>query len=168
MKTNEIEKKEIKIVPPEGYKIDTKNSTFECIKFEPIEKETTTLFDGYLIEDNSVICYISNLVNQPSNYNVFATKQQAKSALAMARLSQIMENDKRFGYPFTTREWMNPNIRKFVITRIHNHIETFDVVDSYYFLAFRTWSQREKFLKEYEKLIKDYLMIDDKICYIRD
>lgn len=30
--------KEIKITPPEGYEIDRKNSTFECIKFKPIKK----------------------------------------------------------------------------------------------------------------------------------
>lgn len=29
--------KEMKIVPPEGYEIDKENSTFECVKFKPIE-----------------------------------------------------------------------------------------------------------------------------------
>ena len=29
--------KEMKIVPPEGYEIDKENSSFECIKFKPIE-----------------------------------------------------------------------------------------------------------------------------------
>lgn len=32
-----METKEMKIVPPEGYEIDKENSTFECIKFKPIE-----------------------------------------------------------------------------------------------------------------------------------
>lgn len=31
--------KEIKIIVPEGYKIDKENSTFECIKFKPIEQK---------------------------------------------------------------------------------------------------------------------------------
>jgi hypothetical protein len=31
-----MDKKEIKIVPPEGYEIDKENSTLECIKFKPI------------------------------------------------------------------------------------------------------------------------------------
>ena len=31
--------KEMKIVPPKGYEIDEENSTFECIKFKPIEKD---------------------------------------------------------------------------------------------------------------------------------
>ena len=30
--------KEMKIIPPEGYEIDTENSTFECIKFKPIPR----------------------------------------------------------------------------------------------------------------------------------
>lgn len=31
--------KEVKIIVPEGYKIDEENSTFECIKFKPIEQK---------------------------------------------------------------------------------------------------------------------------------
>lgn len=38
---NNMETKEIKIKVPEGYEIDKENSTFECIKFKPIEKELT-------------------------------------------------------------------------------------------------------------------------------
>jgi len=34
--------KEIKITPPDGYEIDKENSTFECIKFKPIEKNFVT------------------------------------------------------------------------------------------------------------------------------
>lgn len=33
--------KEVKIQVPEGYEIDEKNSTFECIKFKPIKKVET-------------------------------------------------------------------------------------------------------------------------------
>lgn len=36
-----METKEIKINIPEGYEIDKENSTFECIKFKPIEKYIT-------------------------------------------------------------------------------------------------------------------------------
>lgn len=38
---NNMETKEIKIKVPEGYEIDEENSTFECIKLKPIEKELT-------------------------------------------------------------------------------------------------------------------------------
>lgn len=36
-----METKEIKINVPKGYEIDKENSTFECIKLKPIEKELT-------------------------------------------------------------------------------------------------------------------------------
>lgn len=37
---NNMETKEMKIVPPEGYEIDKENSTFECVKFKPIKMAT--------------------------------------------------------------------------------------------------------------------------------
>lgn len=40
-KLNNMETKEMKIVPPEGYEIDKENSTFDCIKFKPIKKALT-------------------------------------------------------------------------------------------------------------------------------
>ena len=44
---------------------------------------------GFVIENN---CYIgsSNTMSSITNRNVFATENQAKSALAMAKLSQLM------------------------------------------------------------------------------
>lgn len=51
-----METKEMKIVPPEGYEIDKENSTFDCIKFKPIEIAKTykevvdKLFKGGNIE----------------------------------------------------------------------------------------------------------------------
>lgn len=36
-----METKEFKIQVPEGYEIDTENSTFKCIKFKPIKKDIT-------------------------------------------------------------------------------------------------------------------------------
>ena len=35
-----MERKEVKIQAPEGYEIDKENSTFECIKFKPINNPT--------------------------------------------------------------------------------------------------------------------------------
>lgn len=40
-KLNNMETKEMKIVPPEGYEIDKENSTFDFIKFKPIKKALT-------------------------------------------------------------------------------------------------------------------------------
>ena len=49
--------KEIKIVPPEGYKIDQENSTFDCIKFKHISKRwrdnENEIVRGYFISEKA-------------------------------------------------------------------------------------------------------------------
>ena len=152
--------KEIKITPPEGYEIDRENSTFECIKFKPIVKrwrDTINYIGGYYINDCSKIVKTS-CGNNPFNYNVFATEKQAKSALAMAQISQIMANDERFGGVVTDEEWK----MGILVHTIERYKDTYTIqsrVDYYPFLAFHTYEQRDLFLEEYEDLIKDYLMI---------
>ena len=158
--------KEVRIQVPEGMEIDKENSTFECIKFKPIQKKSwrdneNATFDGYYISAKSGIHYFNNCVNTCDNYNIFATEKQVKSALAMARISQIMANDKRFGGLITNEEWkINSNIRKYVICRGANNIFTDSYCNLYHFLSFHTEKQRDLFLKENEDLVRDYLMID--------
>ena len=164
-----METKEIKISVPEGYEIDKENSTFEKIVFKKKEEEKrwrddeTAMLKGYFIGMLSTVVSTSqtpNCHNEPVNYNVFATEKQVKSALAMARISQIMANDKRFGGPITDEEWKKNNtIIKYVIVRYENEIICSFSYYSYRFLAFHTSKQRDLFLKENEDLVKDYLMI---------
>ena len=159
--------KEIKIIPPEGYKIDEENSTFDCIKFRPIEKrwrdDVSARIAGYKINAISEIYQIplkfSN-ANIKINYSIFAIEKQAKSALAMARISQIMANDKRVGGAVTDEEWKNPYNVKYVIIKAKGTIVKDSSLLAYYFLAFHTPEQRDLFLEENEDLVKDYLMID--------
>lgn len=156
--------KEVKIVPPEGYEIDKENSTFECIKFKPIIKrwrdDKYTLIDGYFIGHDSNIVKVNTdgVYNKENNYNVFATAKQAKSALAMARISQIMANDERFGGVVTNKEWSNPS-NKYCISKFDNKVNIHNSAYSYNFLAFHTAEQRDLFLEENADLIKDYLML---------
>lgn len=157
--------KEIKITVPEGMEIDRENSTFECIKFKPIKSkrwrdDKDAPIKGCYIKENAMIYDTSPVSNVPHNYNVFATEKQAKSALAMARISQIIANDKRFGVVVTDEEWMNEDILKYVIMRTDNFIDKSLYTSIYHFLAFHTAEQRDLFLKENEDLVKDYLMID--------
>lgn len=158
-----METKEVKIVPPEGYEIDKENSTLECIKFKPITKswrdDYSKSIDGYVIDINSVIYKLNNVTNGSSNYNLFATKKQAKSALAMAQISQIMANDQRFGGVVSDEEWKDDTL-KFVINRVRNTITKSDFANSYEFLSFHTREQRDLFIEENKDLIKDYLMIN--------
>ena len=155
--------KEIKITPPKGYEIDKENSTLDRIVFKPIELkrwiDTKAPISGYWIDRASQIVYCSLYSNDRTNYNVFATEKQAKSALAMARISQLMLNDPRYGSPITDEEWADSYIPKYFISRVDNRIHLGMIYNSYFFLAFNTIEQRDLFLKENEQLVRDYLMI---------
>ena len=160
--------KEVKIVPPDGFEVDKENSTFECIKFKPIGKkawryDTDASISGYWIGQSGSIIFEGNhsgyFVNTPSNYNLFATEKHAKSALAMARISQIMANDERFGGVVSDKEWNDASIKKYVLYRYKNKVDVSDFCATYHYLDFRTKEQRALFLKENEDLVKDYLML---------
>jgi len=155
-----METKEIKITPPEGYEIDKENSTFDCIKFKPVTKRwrnTNPVVAGYYISGSRVKLHNGEWNND--NYDIFAKKEQAISALAMAQISQIMANDERFGGVVTYEEWDNDSL-KYIIERHKNEITTTNYYHSYRFLAFHTRKQRDLFIKENEDLIKDYFMIE--------
>ena len=159
-----MDTKEIKIECPEGYTIDKENSTFECIKFKPIKRwrDGNPVVKGWYTSGYRAVPY--NLEGydshkwKDSNLNVFATEKQAKSALAMAQISQIMANDERFGGVVTDEEWNNNHLEKYCIIRINDEIKYINIC-TYAFLAFHTIKQRDLFLKENEDLVKDYLMI---------
>lgn len=122
---------------------------------------TNAKINGFYIGmHTSEIHYLPTRLNTPLNYNVFATKKQAKSALAMARISQIMVHDKRFGGVVTDEEWRSGMLIA-TIDRINNVPRQNLNSRLYNFLAFHTEEQRDLFLKENEDLVKDYLMISD-------
>ena len=115
---------------------------------------------GYFIDCFSKIEYNSRTRYNQGNYRYFASRKQAKSALAMAMISQIMANDiEHFGGAITDEEWKEWN-RKYIIYRIENNIEVSSTFTYYHFLAFHTEEQRDLFLEKYRKLVEDYLMID--------
>ena len=88
---------------------------------------------------------------------IFLDERHAKSALAMAQISQLMEY---FGGKITDEEWSNINIIKYVICRNSEGISMGCYTFNYDFIAFHTAEQRDKFLKYNEQLVKDYLMLD--------
>ena len=156
-----MDTKEVKIECPEGYEIDKENSTFECIKFKPIKRwrDGNPRINGWYLKDNHVDGKYLYFPWKDGNLNMFATKKQAKSALAMAQISQIMANDERFGGVITDAEWLQ-DFFKYAITRVSSMIVKGCYTTDYKFLAFHTQEQRNLFLKENEDLVKDYLMID--------
>lgn len=155
-----MDAKEIKITPPEGYEIDKENSTFDCIKFKPVTKrwrDSNNKVTGFYINNGQRIN--PTAVNHDIGDAIFATEKQAKSALAMARISQIMANDERFGGVVTDNQWRDEKINKYCIVRSDGSISYSLKRLGYEFLAFHTFEQFKLFLKENEDLIKDYLML---------
>lgn len=98
-------------------------------------------------------------LNNKDNFDAFATKKHAKSALAMARISQLMAHDERYGGVVTDEEFRLAH-GVYIITRVEDIITPNRAFNEHYFLAFHTLKQRDLFLAENERLVKDYLMID--------
>lgn len=148
-----------KKVEEDGYMWYPESLTLSEIKKRCVDKEDAEV-KGYFIDTGSHIEYYSGY-NIYTDHNIFATEKQAKSALAMARISQIMANDIRFGGPITDEEWVTNNLKKFTIRRINGRAVFNTDSFVYNFLAFHTAEQRQLFWEENDSLIKDYLMIKD-------
>ena len=142
----------------EGYKWDDESLTLSKIQKRWRNKENYDV-SGYFIQNDSKIVPHLSGHNTSINYNVFATEKQAKSALAMARISQIMTNDKRFGGVVTDEEWGNNVPCYYVILKVRN-ILVITTSYRYEYLGFHTEEQANLFLEENEDLIKDYYMMD--------
>ena len=161
--------KELKINVPEGYEIDRENSTFECIRFKKKDdtyRHTCQSFYGYYVTNSAYGQAYKLGISRYENYALdeiflFNTEKQAKSAVAMSQISQIMANDERFGGPVTDEEWQEDS-KFYIIRRMNNEIFRDWSMGRYFyfFLAFHTKEQRDLFLEENKDLVKDYLMID--------
>lgn len=142
----------------EGYKWNAESLTLTKIQKKWRDNEKNTI-SGYYIHSDSRITYSKDHNNIKENYNIFATEKQAKSALAMARISQIMTNDKRFGGIVTDEEWCNNVPSYYVILKVRN-ILVITTSYRYEYLGFHTMEQANLFLEENENLVKDYYMLD--------
>ena len=158
--------KEMKIIPPEGYEIDRENSTFECIKFKKKEPERwidspNRIISGYYIDEDSVIISIDEIPQWEKDKNVFATEEQAKSALAFAQLTQILANDKRFDSYVSN---IHDNPRGTIYTILYNRateILKYTTHNSFCYngISFKKEEQADLFIKENEQLLKEYFMV---------
>lgn len=157
--------KSINIIPPEGYEIDKEKSTFEKIVFKKKNSDINN-------SDKQVLGYYYSYISQAimetkpyplKDYSLTkyfsASEKVARSNTAKNRISYILKYDERFGGEITYEEWRNRNIEKHVIIRACDKIDTYCNCITYNYLAFHTAEQRDLFLKEYEGLIKDYLML---------
>lgn len=94
-----MEAKELKVQAPEGYEIDTENSTFECIKFKPIKKDITyedvcnKLFEknsGYSINQYGKIDNFC-LASHKFDVNNAPNREQLNRLLTLNQLLNIAE-----------------------------------------------------------------------------
>ena len=95
-----MEAKELKIQVPEGYEIDRKNSTLECIKFKPIKKDITykevcdSLFKdkgGFYTSSCGKISNSCILGCSATDKNNATNVKQLKRILALNQLLNIAE-----------------------------------------------------------------------------
>ena len=151
-----MEPKDIKITIPEGYEIDMEKSTFERIVFKKKEATINSWEDLRNIK-GVFIDYASNIQECEAfqcdeNRNTFLNEKYAKSALALAQISQLLP------YYDSKVDWDRVTV-KHCIVRIGNEIHI-DVCQSlYHLLAFNSKEEAKRFLKYNEQLVKDYFML---------
>ena len=161
------EKKYFKVECPEGYEIDKENSTLERICFKKIEQEVRTwedLIGKYVPRGSAYIakdCQIGEINRYwafgSNEKNLFIDSKHAKSALAMAQISQLMTY---YGNEITDEEWADGYTAKYCISKNNGILTKVILFNFSVLLAFHTEEQRDNFLKFNERLVKDYLMID--------
>jgi hypothetical protein len=121
----------------------------------PKSWENLSIISGsYIGRESEILPYSAGVICK-ENKNVFATSAQAKSALAMAQLSQLMKvyND---GWE---ADWDDSTDKACVIRR-SNNIAVCYYTSVYQFLTFKTQLIRDEFLKNFEPLIRQYFMLD--------
>ena len=162
-KYNNMEQKEFTISIPDGYELDKEMSTFENIVLKKKENDVKTWNDlvGKQIPDGSKWIDVSGGMMKIDgkfgafDKNVYIDKKHAKSALAMAQISQLMPY---YGGAITDEEWNNSDVLKYSICRNEDYVSFKS--QHYELLSFHTEEQRNDFLKYNEQLVKDYLMIE--------
>ena len=166
-----MDKQQKQIEIPEGYELDKENSTSFNVKFkkkeeneEPKVRTWEDLIGKYVPRGSAYIakdCQIGEINRYwafgSNEKNLFIDSKHAKSALAMAQISQLLPY---FGGPITDEEWSNSGTIKYVIVKMEGKLDCAASYGEYVFLAFHTKLQRENFLKYNKQLVYDYLMLD--------
>ena len=148
--------KELKIEIPDGYEIDKEKSSFEKIVFKKkIEvncwEDLKRVTGVYITDSNCIVPAAVGLV-KPHNHNVFLNEKFAKSALALAQISQLLPY-------YDTDVYWNILDPKYCICRVKKEIAILPFAKHYHILAFNTLSEAERFLKHNEQLVKDFYML---------
>lgn len=116
-------------------------------KYEDLEK-----ISGCIVNNNSSIS--ANMIFNASvfNYNVFRTTKEAESAIAKAKLSQLMAVYRGDWIP----DWSDGNQDKWGIGRMNNNIKISCRRISYEYLSFPTCELAELFLETFKDDISKF------------
>jgi hypothetical protein len=107
---------------------------------------------GYYVSEGSEIKFAQKYTKYSEHYNVFKTENQAKSSIAMAKLSQVMavyNGD-------WVADWENPNEMKYCIQSKSNAINISYFQITKHFLAFKDRETAEEFLNNFRDDIETY------------
>lgn len=156
------DKGRIQINIPEGQEIDIENSNIEkglftfkksksneVLKWEDIDK-----INGYCFNYRSIIIPKSDYDAISANRNVFPTKEDAQSALALAQLLQV----RSYYIGDWEPDWSSDK-RKYGITRFNNEIICICTLWHYSELSFPEESIAKKFMNNNMDLLKTYFKI---------
>ncbi len=114
---------------------------------------------GYYIHNRYGIVALDNYIEySEKNRDVFLTEKQAKSAMAFAQLTHIM-NKVYVNFNWIP-DWGSDEQEKAIIIRMNNKIH-FDMTWCHYsFLAFPTSDIRDLVYDQNKELIHEYLMLE--------
>lgn len=151
--------KELNIVVPDGYEIDEENSTLNKILFKqikPISWEHLNSITGYYVISNSEVRSASSFDPKKSDKNIFKTEDQAKAAIALAKISQLIPLYIKRYYeenPYWEPDWVRSDY-KYCIGVINDSFYVISYLHLRFFIAFPTEEIAEKFLSEQAVLLR--------------
>jgi hypothetical protein len=111
-------------------------------------------FEGWYINAGNVRS-VERVPSEIYHRDIFASEKEARSALAMAQLSQLMKVYRGGWEP----DWGDEDQHKHCITRWDNHLSVHIFGRAHNYLSFPTRELAEKFLENFESLIKEYFML---------
>lgn len=151
--------KEIKIQVPEGMEIDRENSTFELIKFKPIEKglpsswEELEFVSGYDVDTDldiiEVNCCSTGFLGSST---IWPSIEEAEASIALAQLCQLRDKYNDGWKP----DWSDNSYPKYIIVYYRDTICSDTAYTYRNTLNFKSSKLRDKFLSNPEivKLIE--------------
>ena len=153
----------MKIIPPEGYEVDEKNSTFECIKFKPIKSQFPKTWEEFC-ETHPVKpgeCYIGSgaysditkinheNIRKALPMTMLPSLEDAKAMLALCQLIQLRDCYNDGWQP----DW-NEEYNKWCIEVFRGKIDTATHTVAARVLAFKSRELMDEFFENFKDLIE--------------